>query len=142
MGLQPAQEGERLRYAATALYGRTALPFVIPPSPSCRGIGGAMGLQPAQEGERLRYAATTLYGRTALPFVIPSEVEGSAVLQAFAGNVFRQGRSDLSWLAVEANEMWDTSNLNLQFSTPNKTPADEAAGMTILAGSRMELRWL
>ncbi len=49
-----------------------------------------------------------LYGSTALPFVIPSglsrlavEAEGSAVLQAFPGNVFRPERSDLSRLAVE-----------------------------------------
>ena len=35
-------------------------------------------------------SATALNGNSALPFVIPSEAEGSAVLQARPGNVFRQ----------------------------------------------------
>jgi hypothetical protein len=33
--------------------------------------------------------ANALHGSVALPFVIPSEAEGSAVLQARPGNVFR-----------------------------------------------------
>src|ERR1700677_2427717 len=36
-------------------------------------------------------------GGIALPFVIPSEVEGSAVLQARPGNVFRQNPCASGW---------------------------------------------
>jgi hypothetical protein len=46
-------------------------------------------VNPPKEMKNILGPPTALHGSVALPFVIPSEAEGSAVLQAYPGNVFR-----------------------------------------------------
>ncbi len=103
LGLRPTQEMKNGVCSATALNGNPALPFVIPRACDFFGMAIFLGHSPpypnmnwhpdrsVAKWRDLLFSIQAMNpdGSTTPPFVIPSEAEGSAVLQARPGNVFR-----------------------------------------------------